>query len=84
MASSPSSSDVLLRSSPESQPTLRIESVRKSFGKLEAIRNISLDIADGEFVSLLGPSGCGKSTLLMMVAGLTESSGGEIHLGGSA
>jgi len=83
MASSPSSSDVLLRGRPASESALRIESVRKNFGKLEAIRNISLDIADGEFVSLLGPSGCGKSTLLMMVAGLTEPSGGDIHLGGS-
>ncbi len=83
MASSPSSSDVLLPGSPASQPALRIESARKTFGKLEAIRNISLDMADGEFVSLLGPSGCGKSTLLMMIAGLTAPTGGEIQLGGS-
>ena len=71
MASSRSNSDALLRSRVEQEPMLRIESVRKSFGKLEAIRNISLAVADGEFVSLLGPSGCGKSTLLMMIAGLT-------------
>jgi len=62
---------------------LRIDSVRKSFDRLEAIRNISLDIADGEFVSLLGPSGCGKSTLLMMIAGLTAPTEGEILLAGS-
>src|SRR3954468_3710220 len=83
MASSRSSSDVLLRSKAELEPMLRIESVRKVFGKLEAIRSISLAIADGEFVSFLGPSGCGKSTLLMMIAGLTAPTGGEIRLGNS-
>jgi NitT/TauT family transport system ATP-binding protein len=62
---------------------LRIASVRKVFGKLEAIRNVSLEIADGEFVSLLGPSGCGKSTLLMMIAGLTAPTSGEIILAGT-
>jgi NitT/TauT family transport system ATP-binding protein len=62
---------------------LRVTAVRKVFDKLEAIRDISLDIADGEFVSLLGPSGCGKSTLLMMVAGLTAPTSGEIALAGT-
>jgi NitT/TauT family transport system ATP-binding protein len=65
------------------QYALRMASVRKVFGKLEAIRNVAVDIADGEFVSLLGPSGCGKSTLLMMVAGLTQPSSGEVILMGS-
>ena len=51
---------------------LHIRAVRKFYDELEAIRNVSLDVADGEFLSLLGPSGCGKSTLLMMVAGLVE------------
>jgi NitT/TauT family transport system ATP-binding protein len=83
MASSRSNSDALLRSRVEQEPMLRIESVRKSFGKLEAIRNISLAVADGEFVSLLGPSGCGKSTLLMMIAGLTAPTAGEILLADS-
>ena len=70
-------------SAPTGEPALQIRSVRKVFGKLEAIRNISFDVADGEFVSLLGPSGCGKSTLLMMIAGLTGPTEGEIKIDGS-
>ncbi len=62
---------------------LRVTGVRKVFGKLEAIKSVSVDIADGEFVSLLGPSGCGKSTLLMMIAGLTQPTSGELVLAGS-
>ncbi|GGL35871.1 ABC transporter ATP-binding protein [Nocardia jinanensis] len=59
---------------------LRIEAVSKRFGRTEAVRGVSLDIADGEFMVLLGPSGCGKSTLLRMVAGLEEPSEGRIAL----
>jgi NitT/TauT family transport system ATP-binding protein len=69
-------------SRPSTEVALRVAGVRKLFGELEAIKNISLDIADGEFVSLLGPSGCGKSTLLMMIAGLTLPTSGEIVLNG--
>ena len=46
-----------------------IRDVRKSYGALQVIHGVSMDIADGEFVVILGPSGCGKSTLLRMVAG---------------
>jgi NitT/TauT family transport system ATP-binding protein len=62
---------------------LRVANVRKTFGTLEAIKNISIDIADGEFISLLGPSGCGKSTLLMMIAGLTPPTSGQVQLAGT-
>lgn len=70
----------------DDQPSsvLRIRAVRKLYRDLEAIRNVSFDVADGEFLSLLGPSGCGKSTLLMMVAGLIDSTEGEIAVNGKA
>ena len=59
-----------------------VREVFKSFGSVEVIHGVSVDIADGEFVVLVGPSGCGKSTLLRMIAGLEEISGGEIGIGG--
>src|SRR6476660_5941261 len=70
----------------DDQPSsvLRIKAVRTLYRDLEAIRNVSFDVADGEFLSLLGPSGCGKSTLLMMVAGLIDSTEGEIAVNGKA
>ncbi len=61
--------------------TLNLNSVEKSYGSLQVIHGVSIDIADGEFVTLVGPSGCGKSTLLRMIAGLETISGGEIHIG---
>src|ERR671911_1049387 len=48
----------------------------------EAVKQVSLDIADGEFMILVGPSGCGKSTALRMIAGLEEISEGELIIGG--
>ncbi len=62
---------------------LSIENVTKHFGDTEVLKGVSLDIADGEFVSLVGPSGCGKSTLLRIIAGLEEQSSGGIRIGGS-
>ena len=62
---------------------LSIDQVRKKYpGGVEAVKGISLDIADGEFIVLVGPSGCGKSTLLRMVAGLESITEGEISIGG--
>ena len=58
-----------------------LRSVTKHFGATVAVDDLSLDIADGEFVTLLGPSGCGKTTTLRMVAGLIEPSGGRILFG---
>src|SRR5215210_4642634 len=48
----------------------------------EAVKELNLDIADGEFMILVGPSGCGKSTALNMVAGLEDITGGELRIGG--
>ena len=59
-----------------------LQNVSKVFpGGIEAVKNVSLDVADGEFVVLVGPSGCGKSTTLRLVAGLEEASGGDIYIG---
>jgi multiple sugar transport system ATP-binding protein len=62
--------------------SLKLKGVQKRFGKVDVIRNVDLDIADGEFVVFVGPSGCGKSTLLRMIAGLEDISGGELHIDG--
>ena len=57
------------------------EHVYKSFGKVEVVHDINLEIPDKEFLVLVGPSGCGKSTLLRMVAGLEDVSAGEVYIG---
>jgi multiple sugar transport system ATP-binding protein len=61
---------------------ISINGVRKSYGAVNVLHGVSLDIEDGEFVVLVGPSGCGKSTLLRMIAGLEEISDGQIAIGG--
>ena len=61
---------------------LEISHLEKSFGPNHVVKDFSLDIAQGEFVSLLGPSGCGKTTVLRMVAGFETPSTGAIHIGG--
>src|SRR5699024_1637281 len=61
---------------------LTIRQIQKVFGEHEAISPLDLDIAAGEFVSLLGPSGCGKTTLLRMIAGFEEPTSGEVLLDG--
>ncbi|HZT92206.1 MAG TPA: ABC transporter ATP-binding protein [Gaiellaceae bacterium] len=62
--------------------SIRLDHVTKSFGAVTAVDDVSLEIADGEFLVLVGPSGCGKSTLLRMIAGLEESTAGTIGIGG--
>jgi len=59
---------------------LVLENLSRSFGDVDAVRDVSLTIGNGEFVVLLGPSGCGKTTTLRMIAGLEEVSAGNIFL----
>ncbi len=65
----------------ETMAQVAISSVAKAFGTVKVLHEVSIDIADGQFVVLVGPSGCGKSTLLRMVAGLETVSGGTIAIG---
>jgi ABC-type nitrate/sulfonate/bicarbonate transport system ATPase subunit len=65
---------------PTGQPLLSLAGVSKSFGSVQALRNLGVSIAPGEFVTVVGPSGCGKSTLFNIVAGLEEpDAGGRIE-----
>lgn len=63
-------------------PALALRDIRKSYGKTEALRGLSFDVRDSEFVGLLGPNGAGKSTLFQIAAGLFEPDGGEAQLFG--
>jgi multiple sugar transport system ATP-binding protein len=62
--------------------TVTLRNAKKSFGTVEIIKGIDLNIADGEFCVFVGPSGCGKSTLLRMIAGLEDFSSGSLQIGG--
>lgn len=66
------------------QPFLRIHSIRKTFGSVTAVKNVTMDIAAGEFMTFLGPSGSGKSTTLYILAGFQDPSGGDILLKGQS
>lgn len=61
---------------------LQLSDLRKSFGPVQVIKGLNLDVADGEFVVFVGPSGCGKSTTLRMIAGLEDATSGTIRLDG--
>ena len=69
------------------EPLVSVRGVRKTYfarqSPVHAVASASVDVARGEFISLLGPSGCGKSTLLMMIAGLEKPTAGSIRLLGS-
>jgi multiple sugar transport system ATP-binding protein len=60
---------------------VKLMNVSKDYGKVSAADNVTLDIANGEFIILVGPSGCGKSTVLRTIAGLEEITSGEIYIG---
>ncbi|AVF02976.1 MULTISPECIES: ABC transporter ATP-binding protein [Devosia] len=60
---------------------LSLTQIRKTYGKVEVIKGVDLEIEHGEFVVFVGPSGCGKSTLLRMIAGLEDITGGELKIG---
>ncbi len=69
--------------SQEIQPVIQVENVSKLFrtppkGAISALQNITLNIPNGEFVTVVGPSGCGKSTLLKLIAGFSPPSSGRI------
>ena len=63
---------------------LEVKNISKKYqnreGEVEAIKNVNLDVEEGEFVSIIGPSGCGKSTLLSVIAGLEEKNEGEVYI----
>jgi NitT/TauT family transport system ATP-binding protein len=63
-------------------PKLTVSALNKYFGTLQALSDINLGIADGEFISIVGPSGCGKTTFLRIVAGLEALTSGEVRIDG--
>ncbi|MEO1020892.1 MAG: ABC transporter ATP-binding protein, partial [Pseudomonadota bacterium] len=62
--------------------TVKLENVTKSFGELQIIKGVDLEINDNEFVVFVGPSGCGKTTILRMISGLEAPSSGDILISG--
>ena len=64
--------------------SLKIDRIKKSFGKVEVLKGIDLEVQQGEFVVFVGPSGCGKSTLLRVIAGLEDSSSGDVLIDGDS
>ncbi len=61
-------------------PAVSVRGITKRYGKFVALDNVSLDVQQGEFLSLLGPSGAGKTTILRMIAGFDRPDSGEIHI----
>src|SRR5512137_972468 len=62
-------------------PALHLENITKRYGKLKAVDNLSLEVQEGELLTLLGPSGCGKTTVLRCVSGFVRPDDGQIYLG---
>jgi alpha-glucoside transport system ATP-binding protein len=61
---------------------LKLRDVAKTYGAVEVLKDIDLDIKTGELIVFVGPSGCGKSTLLRMIAGLEKITGGTLEIDG--
>ena len=59
-----------------------LRGIKKTYGQIQIIKGVDIDIKDGEFCVIVGPSGCGKSTLLRMIAGLEDITGGTLKIGG--
>ncbi|AHB03386.1 N-Acetyl-D-glucosamine ABC transport system ATP-binding protein [Brucella ceti TE28753-12] len=62
--------------------SLQLKSVHKRYGAQEVLKDINLEVNDGEFIIFVGPSGCGKSTLLRSIAGLEDVSAGQVLING--
>src|SRR5947208_3447366 len=83
MASTTSESTVVTGlTKPATEPLLSIRNIAKHFGKNIVLRDISLDIAEGEFLTILGESGSGKTTLLRIIAGFETANSGELWMSG--
>jgi len=65
-------------------PDVRLEGVTKTYGEISALREVSLEIHDGEYLCIVGPSGCGKTTLIKSIAGIVKPDGGEIYIDGKS
>ena len=63
--------------------TVRVENIRKTYGDFVALEGLTLDMAEGEFVSFLGPSGCGKTTALRIIAGFEFADSGSVLIDGA-
>ena len=59
---------------------ITLQGISKNFGKTRVLNSIDLEIADGEFLTLLGPSGCGKTTILRIIAGLEAQTAGDVAI----
>ena len=66
------------------KPVLRVENLRKEFGGLVAVKDVSFEMFEGEFVGLIGPNGCGKSTTFNCISGLLDQTSGKIEIYGKS
>ena len=65
-----------------SEPVLRVKNLRKEFGGLIAVKDVSFEVGPGEFIGLIGPNGCGKSTTFNCISGLLDQTAGSIEIFG--